>query len=100
MQTPFGVREGGKLCAGSQKLIPAELSDQKWMDARRRAEWDLQFDVYVSGSTSVARISGRATLLKNMFMDMQNLRIDVTRLSEWDAALWTKSRVNSGAKSA
>ena len=31
-------------------------------------------------------------------MDMTNLKMDITRLTEWDAALWTRSRVNDGTK--
>jgi len=35
-----------------------------------------------------------------MFLEMECLRIDVRHLSEWGAALWTQSRVNSGTKTA
>ena len=57
-------------------------------------------DVYVSGSTNINRIAGRARLLTNMFLDMRNLRIDVRSITEWDAALWVRSRVASGIKTA
>ena len=57
-------------------------------------------DVYVAGSTSAQRVAARPRLLENMFMDLQVLRIDVTRLTAWDAALWVRSRVNSGTKTA
>ena len=77
-----------------------ERAAKDWMATRRDAELALQFDIYVSGSTNVARICGRATLLRNMFLEMECLRIDVTHLSEWDAALWTRSRVSSGTKTA
>ena len=73
-------------------------AEKDWKAIRKSAEMALQFDIYVSGSTSVARICGRATLLRNMFLEMECLRIDVRHLSEWDAALWTQSRVNSGTK--
>ena len=71
----------------------ADSSGEPWKSVRAKAELDLQMDVYVSGSSNVKRIEGRARLLMNMFMDMQALRIDVARLSEWDAALWTRSRM-------
>ena len=57
-------------------------------------------DVYASGSQSIDRIAGRATLLRGMFLDMKCLRIDVRQVSEWDAALWVRSKVNGGTKTA
>ena len=57
-------------------------------------------DVYVSGSANINRILGRARLLTNMFLDMRCLRINVRNLSEWDAALWVRSRVSTGVKTA
>jgi len=35
-----------------------------------------------------------------MFQDMECLRIDVRALSEWDAALWVRARVQCGTKTA
>ena len=61
---------------------------------------DMQLRVYACGSSNVARISARANLLTNMFLDFLNLRIDVARLTQWDAALWVRSRVNGGTKTA
>ena len=57
-------------------------------------------DVCSSGSTSVARFSARPNLLTNMFLDMINFQIDVERLTEWDVALWVRSRVSGGTKTA
>ena len=57
-------------------------------------------DVYVAGSTSVQRVAARPRLLENMFLDLQALQINVKRLTEWDIALWVRSRVNCGAKTA
>ena len=71
-----------------------------WLDERRRAELGLQFSVYTSGSTNAARIAARPNLLQNMFEDMIALRIDVAILTEWDAALWARMRVNSGTNTA
>ena len=87
---------------GDQNLKTASTTDVEdpWMVMRRRAEMDLQLSVYVSGSANAARIAGRPTLLRNMFQDMLALRIVVSKLTEWDAALWTRSRVNSGTKTA
>lgn len=76
------------------------VSVNSWDDVRRMAELDLQLDVYASGSANIDRIAGRATLLRNMFMDMINLKMDIARLSAWDAALWTRARVNDGTKTA
>ena len=60
----------------------------------------MQMDIYVSGSTSVARTEGRVRLLANMFKDILCLRVDWKKLTEWDAALWVRSRVNGGTKTA
>ena len=57
-------------------------------------------DVYVSGSANIDRIMGRSRLLTNMFLDMKCLRIDVCALTEWDAALWVRSRIIGGTKTA
>jgi len=73
---------------------------RRWNDARRLAEMDMLLDVYALGSTNVAQISSRARLLTNMFLDFINLRIDVTKLTEWDAVPWIRSRVNGGGKTA
>ena len=78
---------------------PSELEDA-WKLMRAKAELDLQMDVYVSGSSNAGRIRGRVSLLTNMFLEFKSLRIDPANLTEWEAALWTRSRVNSGAKSA
>ena len=78
---------------------PREFEDS-WKLVRAKAELDLQMDVYVSGSSNAGRIRGRVSLLTNMFLDFKSLRIDPANLTEWEAALWTRSRVNSGAKSA
>ena len=78
---------------------PSEFEDS-WKLVRAKAELDLQMDVYVSGSSNAARIRGRVSLLTNMFLDFKSLRIDLANLTEWEAALWTRSRVNSGAKTA
>ena len=78
---------------------PSEFEDS-WKLVRAKAELDLQMDVYVSGSSNAGRIQGRVSLLTNMFLDFRSLRIDPANLTEWEAALWTRSRVNSGAKSA
>ena len=67
---------------------------------RRRAALAMQMDIYVSGSQNVARIQGRARQLENMFLDMRCLRIQVGTLTDWDAALWVRSRVSAGTKSA
>ena len=72
----------------------------EWMNTRREAELDMHLDVYASGSSNVDRIVGRAILLRNMYQDLANLRIDVTQLTDWDAALWTRSRVKGGTKTA
>ena len=72
----------------------------EWLNFRRESELQMHLEVYASGSSNVDRIAGRATLLRNMYQDMTNLRIDVTQLTAWDAALWTRSRVRGGAKTA
>jgi hypothetical protein len=45
-------------------------------------------------------VAARPRMLKNMFLDFQALQIDVRHLAEWDIALWVRSRVNGGAKTA
>ena len=57
-------------------------------------------DVYVAGSTSSQRVAARPRMLENMSLDFQALQIDVRRLTKWDVALWVRSRVNNGAKTA
>ena len=73
---------------------------EAWRSVRREAEFAMQMDVYASGSASIVKIEGRARLLENMFMEMIGLQIDVKAMSEWDAALWVRSRVIAGAKTA
>ena len=72
----------------------------EWDAIRRIAEVGMALDVYSSGSTSIARIAGRARGLENMFKDMVCLRIDVRALTEWDVALWVRARVQCGTKTA
>jgi hypothetical protein len=64
------------------------------------AALDLQMDVYACGSTNVKSINGRAALVRGMFLDFIILKIDIVKLTEWGAALWVRSRVNSGTKTA
>ena len=79
---------------------PADDEAAQWAKVRRQAEFDMQLDVYASGSTNVTRIMSRARLLDNMFMDLTCLKIDWRRMTEWDAALWVRSRINGGTKTA
>ena len=72
----------------------------EWRTIRKQAELDILMDVYASGSASATRIAARAPLLENMFLDFVALGIDVRNFSDWDAALWARSRVNSGTKTA
>ena len=67
---------------------------------RNPAALELQIDVYVGGSASIVRIAARTGLLKNMFLDFVSLKISLTNLSEWEAALWVRSRVMGGTKTA
>ena len=60
----------------------------------------MQLDVYAFGSTNVTRIMSRARLLDNMFMDLKCLKIDCRRMTEWDAALWVRSRIIGGTRTA
>ena len=57
-------------------------------------------NVYAAGSTSSQRVAARPRMLENMSLDFQALQIDVRRLTKWDVALWVRSRVNNGAKTA
>ena len=75
-----------------------KLNLDEWAKVRRQAELDILMDGYAAGSSSVARVAGRASLLEGIFLDMQCLGIDVRKLSAWDAALWVRSRVNSGKR--
>ena len=80
--------------------VDDDASEEHWQAMRRRAALAMQMDIYVSGSQNVARIQGRARQLENMFLDMRCLRIQVGTLNDWGAALWVRSRVNAGTKSA
>lgn len=92
-------RDGVTPCKGATSHAP-DGSVTSWDDVRRMAELDLQMDVYASGSANIDRIAGRATLLCKIFMGMINLKMGITRLSEWGAALWTRPRPNDGTKTA
>ena len=88
-------------------MLPANLrcaalqrTGDEWLNIRRESELEMHLEVYASDSSNVDRIAGRATLLRNMYQDLVSLRIDATRLTDWDAALWTRSRVKGGTKTA
>ena len=84
MQSPSGTpsdvekMEDAKLNGGEPSRLHAQSSSStSWAEVRRTAELDLQMDVYATGAANIDRIASRAALLRNMFMDMANLRIDV-----------------------
>ena len=69
---------GGKPDGGAR----IQVASRQWACTRFQAAMDMQMDVYAFGSSNIARISARANLLKNMFLDFINLRIDVVNFTE------------------
>jgi len=91
---------GSTVTADADGEAAEKIKLDDWVKIRRQAELDILMDGYAAGSSSVARVAGRASLLRGMFLDMQCLGIDVRRLTAWDAALWVRSRLNGGKKTA
>ena len=82
-----------KVGAENLRCVALRKTGDEWLDLRRESEVQMHLEVYTSGSSNVDRVMGRAALLRNMFQDMACLRIDVNRLTDWDAALWTRAKM-------